>query len=101
VIDLRLVRSDPDMVREALARRGDAALLDPVLTLDTERRALQVQVDELRAERNRASETIGQLKRAAKDDPAAAEQADAVSAEMRTLKDTLDGLEESLKSVDE
>ena len=101
MIDLRLVRSDPDMVREALARRGDAALLDPVLTLDTERRALQVQVDELRAERNRASETIGQLKRAAKDDPAAAEQADAVSAEMRTLKDTLDGLEESLKAVDE
>jgi len=56
MIVLRLVRSDPDAVREALARRGDAELLTPVLELDTERRALQEQVDALRAERNRASE---------------------------------------------
>ncbi|MGI9117649.1 MAG: serine--tRNA ligase [Gaiellales bacterium] len=101
MIDLRLVRSDPDAVRTALERRGDAALLDPVLALDTERRALQVQVDELRAERNRASEAIGALKKAAKDDPAAAAQAEAASAEMRTLKEGLDGLEESLRSIDE
>ncbi len=100
MIDLRLVRSDPDAVRSALERRGDAALLDPVLALDTERRALQVRVDDLRAERNRASEAIGALKRAAKDDPAAAAKADAAAAEMRTLKDTLDGLEESLKDLD-
>jgi len=101
MIDLRLVRSDPDAVRAALARRGDEALLTPVIALDAERRALQVQVDELRAERNRASEQIGQLKRAAKDDPQAAARADAAAAEMRTLKDSLDGLEESLKSVDD
>ncbi len=100
MIDLRLVRSDPDAVRTALARRGDEALLDPVLALDTERRALQVQVDDLRAERNRASESIGQLMRAAKNDPSAAAQAEAASAEMRTLKETLDGLEGSLGDLD-
>lgn len=100
MIDIRLVRSDPDGVRAALARRGDEALLEPVLTLDTEWRALQVQVDELRAERNRTSESIGQLMRTAKEDPAAAAQAETAQAEMRTLKDTLDGLEASLKSVD-
>lgn len=101
MIDLRLVRSDPDAVRGALARRGDAALLDPVLSLDTERRALQVQVDELRAERNRASEEIGGLMKAAKDDPDAKARAEEAQAEMRTLKDSLDGLEESLRAVDE
>ncbi len=100
MIDIRLVRSDPDGVRAALARRGDEALLEPVLTLDTEWRALQVQVDELRAERNHASESIGQLMRTAKEDPLAAAQAETAQAEMRTLKDTLDGLEASLKSVD-
>ena len=101
MIDLKLVRSDPDGVRAALARRGDEALLDPVLALDAERRALQVRVDDLRAERNRASEAIGALKKAAKDDPAKAAEADAASAGMRTLKDELDGLEESLRSFDE
>ena len=95
MIDLKLVRSDPDAVRAALARRGDADLLDPVLALDVERRALQVQVDELRAERNRASESIGALKKAG--DDAAAE---AAAAEVRTLKDALDGLEESLRDFD-
>lgn len=95
MIDLKLLRSDPDGVREALARRGDAELLDPVLALDAERRALQVRVDELRAERNRASEAIGALKKAG--DEAAAEQA---SAETRTIKEALDGLEESLRDFD-
>ena len=95
MIDLKLVRADPDAVRTALARRGDAELLDPVLALDAERRALQVQVDDLRAERNRASESIGALKKAG--DDAAAE---AAAAEVRTLKDALDGLEESLRDFD-
>jgi seryl-tRNA synthetase len=95
MIDLKLVRSDPDGVRAALARRGDAELLDPVLALDAERRALQAQVDELRAERNRASEAIGALKKAGKD-----AEADAAAAEMRTLKESLDGLEESLRDFD-
>lgn len=95
MIDLKLVRADPDAVRTALARRGDAELLDPVLALDAERRALQVQVDDLRAERNRASESIGALKKAG--DDAAAETA---AAEVRTLKEALDGLEESLRDFD-
>ena len=95
MIDLKLVRSDPDAVRAALARRGDELLIDPVLALDAERRALQVQVDDLRAERNRASESIGALKKAG--DDAAAETA---AAEVRTLKEALDGLEESLRDFD-
>ena len=101
MIDLRLLRSDPDSVRVALARRGDEALLEPILLIDSERRALQVQVDELRAERNRASEQIGQLKRAGKDDVAAAERAETVSGEMRLLKETLDGLQQSLRDLDQ
>lgn len=101
MIDLRLLRSDPDAVRTALARRGDDGLLDPVLTLDQERRALQAQVDEMRAERNRVSESIGDLKRRAKDDPTAAEEADRATVAMRDLKESLDGLEQSLKDMDE
>jgi seryl-tRNA synthetase len=101
MIDLRQVRSDPEGVRTALARRGDQALLDPVLDLDRERRALQTRVDEMRAERNRVSETIGDLKRRAKDDPAAAAEAERAQGAMREAKDVLDGLEESLKAMDE
>jgi seryl-tRNA synthetase len=57
VLDIRLIRGDPDAVRAALARRGpeQAALVDRVLGLDERWRALTAQLEELRAEQNRAS----------------------------------------------
>ncbi len=57
MLDLRLIRRDPDAVRAALARRGsDAAeAVDRVLELDRSWRALTAEAEELRAEQNRAS----------------------------------------------
>jgi seryl-tRNA synthetase len=55
VIDLKLLRAAPDQVRAALARRGDpaaVALLDQLTHLDTQRRTLGGQLDQLKAERN-------------------------------------------------
>jgi seryl-tRNA synthetase len=55
VIDLKLVRDDPERVRAALARRGPgpAAAVDRLLALDADRRALVTEVDGLRAEQKR------------------------------------------------
>jgi seryl-tRNA synthetase len=55
MIDLRLLRTSPDAVRAALARRGDGAvggLLDELQALDERRRTLQAALDGLNAERN-------------------------------------------------
>ena len=93
MLDLALIRSDPDAVRTALARRGeDEALLETVLARDEAWRALQTQADELRAERNRAAEAIGEAKKAGRD--AAAEIAAAGE-----LRARLDGVEEQLRSA--
>ncbi len=73
MLDLRLIRSEPEVVRAALARRKADGPLDELLALDEQRRALQTEADELRAERNRASQAIGEARRAGRD--AAAEQA--------------------------
>ncbi|MSW96627.1 MAG: hypothetical protein F2796_07510, partial [Actinobacteria bacterium] len=40
MLDLKLLRADPDGVRAALARRGDAVDIDAVVALDARRRAL-------------------------------------------------------------
>jgi seryl-tRNA synthetase len=57
VLDIRLIRRDPDGVRDALARRGatEAEAVDRLLELDARWRELTAQQEELRAEQNRAS----------------------------------------------
>ncbi len=69
MLDLKLIRDDPEWVRAALARRGaDAAAgLDAVLELDARRRASIPGLESLRAERNRAADAIAQAKRAGQD----------------------------------
>jgi seryl-tRNA synthetase len=67
VIDIRLLRQDPEAVRAALARRRDPsldAILDQLLSLDRRRRELLVKVETLKAERNTASEEVARLKKA-------------------------------------
>jgi seryl-tRNA synthetase len=57
VLDIRLIRRDPDAVRAALARRGPdaAAAVDRVLALDEGWRSITAELELLRAEQNRAS----------------------------------------------
>src|SRR5690349_14183691 len=68
MLDPRRVRSDPDAIRAGLARRGDdPALVDRWLGLDTRRREILPQLEQLRADKNRASQAIAQAKRSGED----------------------------------
>ena len=59
MLSLQFIREHPDVVREALERRGQEAPLDEILALDARRRELLVQIEALRADRNRLSKAIG------------------------------------------
>jgi seryl-tRNA synthetase len=60
VIDLRLLRDDPDAVRRSQTSRGeDPALVDALLAADTARRAAIARADSLRAEQKAASKKVG------------------------------------------
>ncbi|MGO9959879.1 MAG: serine--tRNA ligase [Solirubrobacteraceae bacterium] len=60
MLDIRLIRRDPDRVRVALARRSPeaAAAVDEVLELDARWRTLTTELEQLRAERNQAGRTL-------------------------------------------
>ena len=74
MLDVKMVRSNPDQVREGLRRRGaPTSSLDEFLAVEEQRRALTTEVEAMRAERKRASEAIGARKKAGQD--AAAEMA--------------------------
>ena len=66
MIDVRLLRTDPDAVRAATARRGDPALLeqlDAAAALDDELREITARRDAARARVNELSKEVGQLRR--------------------------------------
>ncbi len=63
MLDIRLIREQPELVKDGLRSRGDdPALVDRVLELDARRRELIFEVERLKAEKNAASKAIGKIK---------------------------------------
>ncbi len=76
MIDIRLLRSDPEAVKAALARRGeDTSGLDRIIDLDAQQRTLAAERDQVRNEVNTISKQVGGLHRDGKADEAAELQA--------------------------
>lgn len=69
MLDIRLIRENPEFVKARLATRGgDANLqIDAILEIDAERRRLETQLQQLQADRNRISKEIGAKKKAGED----------------------------------
>jgi seryl-tRNA synthetase len=75
VLDIRLIRSDPDAVKAAFARRGEGTdAIDQARELDARLRELTGRRDELRAQVKTMSKQVGALHREGKADEAAAAQ---------------------------
>lgn len=62
MLDPNLLRTEPDAVAEKLARRGFKLDVDKLRALEERRKVLQVQTENLQAERNSRSKSIGQAK---------------------------------------
>jgi seryl-tRNA synthetase len=62
MLDLKLIRSDPERVKAALARRGAAGQVDELLGLDARRRELLPRIEGAQAERKTLSKRIGEAK---------------------------------------
>ncbi len=87
MLDIKLLRDDPEPFRRALARRNLADAVDELLAADERRRTLIARVDELRAAQNRASKAIGGAQGDEK--KALIAEVSAVSAELKELEPQL------------
>lgn len=94
MLDLKLIRTDPDGVGTALARRGAAEALERVRAEDARARELRQGVEDLRAERTRVSKEVGAVRKAGGD-------AEELQARARALGDELAALEEELRAREE
>ncbi len=93
MIDMKALRENPDTFRNVLKRRGSAIDVDAILTLDEARRAAVHEVEQLRAEQNKASEAIAQAKRNKED-------ADEAIAAMRVVSGSIKQGEERIREAE-
>jgi seryl-tRNA synthetase len=93
MLDLKLIRSDPERVKAALARRGAADRVDELLSFDARRRELLPEIEGAQAERKALSKQIGEAKQSGGD---AAEEMAAVA----RLKETIEAGKAELETVE-
>ena len=93
MLDRRLLRENPEVLRDALEKRGNPFDLDALVALDEERRSVIEQAQALREQRNTLSKQVGEIMKSGGD-------ADALRAEVGEIKETLDGLEAREKELD-
>ena len=94
MLDLKLIRENPDLLRESQRRRGeDVTVVDRLLALDAENRRLKTEVEALRAERKRVSLEIAKLRDAA--------ERDAKVTAMREVGDRITTLEHAITAGDD
>ena len=83
MLDIKLIRDNPDTVRQALDKRGDAAQMDKIIDLDTQHRQLLHEAEDLRAKRNEVSKQISKM----------TEKPTLLIADMRQIGDKIASLE--------
>ncbi len=96
MIDIKLIRDNPDLVRENIKKKFQDAklpLVDEVIELDRKHRAAIQEASDLRAARNTLSKQVGMLMGQAKKDPSKLEEAEAVKAQVKANADRLAELE--------
>lgn len=93
MLDIKLIRENPEKINELLKRRNPELSIDEVIRIDEDRRKLQVQVDEMRAKRKKESQLIGELKKKG-------ENTDSVQAEVREIGEKIKELETEQNELD-
>ncbi len=88
MIDIKLLRKDPDLFKSAMKKRGyDPEVIDEVLKVDKEWREITTKINELRSRRNEISKEVAKLKREGKDASELLEEGKKVGLEIKRLED--------------
>ncbi|HOB15632.1 MAG TPA: serine--tRNA ligase [Defluviitoga sp.] len=97
MVDLKFIRENPEIVKEALKKRNtEDDLIDEILNLDEQRRAFLKEVENLRAERNKNSNLVARLKAEKR-----FAEADSLIEQGKEISEKIKNLESELKQIEE
>ena len=89
MLDIKLIRENPEFVRQGLEKRGDSFVLDSILDVDGRYRSLLRQTEELRAKHNEASKQLSTSK----------ERPPQLIAQMRQLGEQVSSLQQQTREA--
>jgi len=96
---MKFVRNNPQVVQDALLKRGSAVTLDEFLKLDQQRREKLFLVEQMKNRRNLVSEEIGRLKKAGKDAPEMQLEMRELSRQIKEIDEVYKDLENKLQRI--
>ena len=92
MIDIRIIRERPDEVKHALELLNSSAPIDRIIELDTERRRMVTEVDQLKAARNEGSKAVAKAKDS--------DERNRLIAEMKQVGDDITAMDAQITAVD-
>ncbi len=94
MLDIKLLRTEPDKIREALKNRCSDLDITPAIELDATRREILAQVESMKAKQNEITKQIPAMKKAG-------ENTDQIFAEMKELSSEIKELDTKVAEIDE
>lgn len=99
MLDIRWIRSNADEVKAYLANRNNDFDIEPLLSLDEEKRKLLSETEELKAKRNEGSRKVGMAKSKGEDAAELMEEMRVIGDRVRDIDSTLAEIEEKMNNM--
>ncbi len=93
MLDIKVLRQEPEKIKEALKKRNNDLDITPAIELDEKRRQILGDVEEKKAKQNAISKQIPQMKKAGEDTTA-------IFKEMKELSDNIKVLDDEVREID-
>ncbi|UCE66945.1 MAG: serine--tRNA ligase [Candidatus Zixiibacteriota bacterium] len=93
MLDLKFIRSNPDIVKEAAKNKGEKIDIDEILELDRKRRDIIGEVEKLKSERNTATSEIARMKKEGRDPST-------LISKMKKVSDRISGYDNELRDAE-
>ena len=94
MLDIKLLRTEPEKIKEALKNRANDLDIAPAIELDAKRREILAKVEQMKAKQNEITKQIPAMKKAG-------ENTDTIFAEMKELSNEIKDLDAEVSEIDE
>ena len=94
MLDIKLLRTEPEKIKEALKNRNSDLDITPAIELDLRRREILAQVEQMKAKQNEITKQIPAMKKAG-------ENTDAIFADMKNLSGEIKELDAEVSKIDD